>query len=62
MNGKLHQLIFHIINGPCKAIIEYKCSLDLGMLKMCGNSMNAQKSNGAVDSILYEYKDRFEGF
>ena len=61
VNGKLHKLIFHIIDGQCKAIIGYKCSVDLGTLKMCVNSMKAQKSNGDVDSILYEYKDRFEG-
>ena len=60
VNEKLHKLIFHIIDGQCKAIIGYKCSVDLGILKICVNSMKAQKSNGDVDSILYEYKDRFE--
>ena len=61
VNGILHKFIFHIIDGQCKAIIAYKCSVDLGMLKMCISSMKAQKSNGDADSILYEYKDRFEG-
>ena len=61
VNGKLHKLIFHIIDGQCQAILGYKCSVDLGLLKMCVNSVKAQKSNGDVDLILYEYKDRFEG-
>ena len=57
-----HKLIFHIIDGQCKPIIGLKSAVDLGMLKLCVNSMKNQKSNqGNVDSILHEFKDRFKG-
>ena len=62
VNGKSHKLIFHIIDGQCKPIIGLKCAVDLGMLKLCVNSMEDQKSNqGNVDSIQHEFKDRFKG-
>ena len=61
VNGKVHKLIFHIIDGQCKSIIGLKCALDLGLLKLCVNSTEADSVTGKVDSILHEYKDRFEG-
>ena len=33
VNGKVHKLIFHMIDGQCKSIIGLKCALDLGLLK-----------------------------
>ena len=61
VNGKVHKLIFHIIDGQCKSIIGLKCALDCGLLKLCVNSTDASTDRGNVDSILHEYKDRFEG-
>ena len=57
----MHKLIFHIIHGQCKSIFGLKCVLDLGLLKLCVNSTEASTGRGNVDSILHEYKDRFEG-
>ena len=52
VNGISHKLVFHIINGQYKPIIGLKCSVDLGMLKVCVNSMEDQKSkHGNIDSI-----------
>ena len=62
VNGKSHKLIFHIIDDQCKPIIGLKCAVDLGMLKLCVNCMEDQKSNqDNVDSILHEFGDRFKG-
>ena len=61
VNGNVHRLIFHIIDGQCKSIIGLKCALNLGLLKLCVNSTEADSSRGNVDSILHEYRDRFEG-
>ena len=53
----VHKLIFHITDGQCKSIIVLKCALDLGLLKLCVNSTEADSSRGNVDSILHEYRD-----
>ena len=61
VNGKVHKLIFHIIDGQCKSIIGLKCVLDLGLLELCVNSTEVSTGRGNVDSILQEYRERFEG-
>lgn len=61
VKGKQHKILFHIIDGKCKPIIGLKCATDLGMIKICVNSTEAHKNSSNIDSILYEYKDRFEG-
>ena len=60
-NGKVHKIIFHIIDGQGRSIIGLKCALDLGLLKLCVNSTAASTGKGNGDSILHEYRDRFEG-
>ena len=49
-NRKVHKLIFHIIDGQCKSIIGLKYALDLGLLKLCVNYMEASTGRGNVDS------------
>ena len=56
----VHDVEFQVIKGPGKPLIGHKTATDLGILRI-GMPDNIASVNTETESILEEFKDRFEG-
>ena len=61
INENKHQIKFHVVNSKCTPLIGQQCAVNLGLLKICVNTINHENMNSNVKDTLLEYADRFEG-